>query len=136
MRAVATLLLVFGAISVTYLLYWAKRATVAVADANAIFKETGSITRTAKQMLAEQSMPDKYRLSQNQQRFLQANHDDFMVNYHDAIFRQCVTLWEKWEGEQAGRSISNEEAKTASDAILFLASVQHAKLYCEIRGIA
>jgi hypothetical protein len=136
MRAIATLLLVFGAVAVTFLIHWSKRAAVAVADAKAIHRATGSLRQTAKQLYAEQSLPDQFRLSHHQQEFLMANDQDFRAIYGVAMDQHAVALWKKWVEDTRHLKPSPAEGETAMKKIIFMTTTQHGKLYCENRGIA
>jgi hypothetical protein len=137
-RAVLTLFLVFGALIVTYAVHWARRASVATADASAIFKETGSITATAKRLYAEQSLPDNVRLSHKQREYVDANNGEFQRIYGPAVDDQVARGWQSYLTNRGARSPAPTEAETAQamEAIISVTVLRHAKMFCESRGIA
>lgn len=138
MRAIATLVIVFGAIAVTYLIHWARRASVATSDASAIFKETGSIAATARRLYAEQSLPDKIRLSHRQRAYLDTNHDEFMGLYGAAIDDEAVRGWQSYLAHHRAKSSSPTEAQgnEAMEAIISVSVLKYGKIFCESRDIA
>jgi len=71
-RALVTLLLLFGSVAVAYILYWSWRAASAVDDASTVFRETGSVTETAKRLYGEQITPDADRPSKRQVEIINA----------------------------------------------------------------
>lgn len=138
MRAVLTLFLVFGALIVTYAIHWARRASVAAADASVIFKETGSIAATAKRLYAEQSLPDKVRLSHKQRGYTESNHDEFMRLYGAAVDDQVARGWQSYLAHRGTRNPAPTETEMtqAMETIISVTVLQHAKIFCESRGIA
>jgi hypothetical protein len=46
MRALATLIFVFGAVAIAYAIHWSRKAVATVNDASIILTQTGSITQT------------------------------------------------------------------------------------------
>lgn len=135
MRAVLTLFLVFGALIVTYAVHWARRASVATADASAIFKETGSIAATAKRLYAEQSLPDKVRLSHKQREFVDANHDEFLRIYDAAIEDEVARGWQSYVASRDSEPTVSQ-IEEAQATIISVCILKYGKIFCESRGIA
>lgn len=135
MRALLTLFLVFGAIIVTYVIHWARRASVATADASSIFKETGSITATAKRLYAEQSLPDKVRLSHRQRQFVDANNDEFLRIYDAAIEDEVARGWASYVGSRGAQKPTEAQIVEAQEIIISVCVLKYGKIFCESRGI-
>lgn len=136
MRALLTLFLVLGAVTVTYVIHWARRASVAAADASAIFKETGSIGATAKRLYAEQSLPDKVRLSHRQRAFVDANNDEFLRIYHSAIEDEVARGWVSYVASRGAQSPTEAQISEAQATIISVCVLKYGKIFCESRGIA
>lgn len=137
MRAVLTLLFVFGAIAVVYAIYWARRAASAAADANALYRQTGSWTETAKQLYARQSLPDLIRLSVNQQQYIDQNFNDFMELHAKAAAAQRDLFVARFVEQEraANRPLTGEQRDEIFERAQHFCFAQHAKTYCEVRGV-
>lgn len=132
-RALLTLLLVFGSVAVAYIVHWSRRAASAVDDASKIYRETGSITETAKQLYKEQIVPDSMRLSRRQIEFINLNLNEFQTLYGEAIFAAADDALEKWKVEHPNTGPT--EIKQATEYIVQIISMRHAKLYCAGNGV-
>lgn len=133
MRALVTLIFVFGAVAIAYAIHWSRNAVATVNDASIILKRTGSITQTARQILLERNLPGTMRLSLTQRAYLAANEDEFRRIYGAAIEDQAKTEFAKWHDRN--RDASNLEIEGGVEAAFFVAGAQHARMFCEMRGV-
>jgi hypothetical protein len=132
-RALLTLFLVFGSVAVIYIVHWSKRAASAVDDASKIFLEKGSIRETAKQLYREQMTPDAVRLSRRQVEFINTNLNEFQTLYGAAIFAAADDALQGWK--LAHPSANAAQTRQATDKIVEIISMRHAKLYCSAKGV-
>lgn len=133
MRAVATLIFVFGAVAIAYAIHWSRKAAASVTEASIILKQTGSITETARQMLLERSLTDTMRLSISQRAYLAAHEDEFRRIYGAAIEDQAKAEFAKWHDRN--RDASNLSIQGGVQAAFFVAGAQHARMFCDMRGV-
>jgi hypothetical protein len=133
MRALVSLIFVFGAVAIAYAIHWSRKAAATVNDASIILKQTGSITQTARQMLLERNLPDAMRLSLAQRSYLAAHEDEFRRVYGAAIEAQAQTEFAKWQVRN--RDASRSEIEGGVEAAFFVAGAQHARIFCEMRGV-
>src|SRR5260370_35676970 len=106
MRALVSLIFVFGAVAIAYAIHWSRKAASAVNDASVILKQTGSITETARQMLLERNLPDAMRLSLTQRAYLSAHQDEFRRVCGAAIEAQAQTEFARWQARHRDASRS------------------------------
>jgi hypothetical protein len=135
MRVILTLLIVFGSVTVIYIVHWSRRAASAVDDASKIYRETSSITETAKQLYREQIVPDAVRLSRRQIQFVESNFDDFERLYGPAINAATNDALKRWRERQGEQSCSPTEADNMMRNFIHIISMRHAKVYCSEKGI-
>jgi len=134
MRALFTLVFVFGAVAVVYAVHWARRASSAVSDASSIFQQTGSIAETARQLYREQSMPEQIRLSRRQREFVTANFADFQRVYGTAVDEDAAAHLRKWNSALETKP-TEQEVRRKADEFFALSSLMHGRMYCISKGV-
>jgi hypothetical protein len=84
-------------------------------------------------MLLERNLPDTMRLSLAQRTYLAAHEDEFRRIYGAAIEDQAKTEFEKWHDRH--RDANNLDIKGGVEAAFIVAGAQHARMFCEMRGV-
>lgn len=120
-------------VGVAYVIQWSRNAVATVNDASIILKQTGKLTQTARQMLLERDLPGTMRLSPAQRAYLATHEDEFRRIYGAAIEDHAKTEFAKWHDRN--RHAGNPEIEGGVEAAFFVAGAQHARIFCDARGV-
>ncbi|SRR5258706_9049477 len=134
MRGIVTFIFVFGAVGIAYAIHLSRRAVATVQDASTLLKQTGSISDTVQQLLLERNLPDAMRISPTQRAYVVTHQAEFERIYGAAIEAQAKDEFLKWH--RRNPNASKLAIEGGVQAASFLAAIQHARMFCEMRQVS
>lgn len=134
MRAVLTLVLIFGAIGIAYAIQWSRRAASTLNDATVLLRETGSISQTAAKLMSSYQLPPDLRLSRRQEDYLNSRYSEFVAEYRSSINIRAKAAMDVWI-EERGKPCTDQEFNDHLNVVFSMLMLRYGKTYCESRGI-
>jgi hypothetical protein len=126
MKNIVVLVFVFGCVAVIYALHWA----------SAIFKETGSVSETARRLYAHETTPDAIRMSLPQREYVAKNLGEFMDIHRDLIETEAAKIMADLQQAGEANAMGAAEIGKMVQSVLTTVAMRYAKSWCELRGIA